>query len=59
MADLSADSDGNLVRIAISEERLAELLDKRWLTVSDIHCLDPGSKRRVWRSCLEASLKNR
>lgn len=46
-----------LVNIAITRQRLMELLDKRSLTVSDIQCLDASTKRAVWRSCLEASLK--
>lgn len=53
-----ADPSQALVRIAITRQRLMELLDKRSLTVSDIQCLDASAKHAVWRSCLEASLKD-
>lgn len=45
------------VNIAISQQRLADLLNNRALTVSDIQCLDAPSKRTVWQTCLQASLK--
>lgn len=46
-----------LINIAISRQRLAELLDTGCITVSDIQCLDADSKREVWRTCLETSLR--
>lgn len=57
MGSASSKQSSTRVNIAISRQRLAELLDAGSITVSDIQCLDAESKREVWRTCLETSLR--
>jgi len=46
------------VRIALSAEKLQELMRSGALCAGDMHCLDCESKQCVWRICLRACLKH-
>ena len=57
MANGVPENDRCGVRIEISPQLLAKMIHDGSIFPADIRCLDPQSKRQVWRACLESTLK--
>ena len=45
---------GGWVKLALPEALVRDLIEQRRLCAADVRCLDPASKERLARLCLEA-----
>lgn len=54
---MSGKGTAQRVKIEISQQTLARLVRNSALYPSEIHHLDPASKRYIWQICLEKCLK--